>query len=464
MFSPASLRMAGMASLCLLLAACNGKPAVDDSSELIKINVGDLSRILNQPDVTLVDARSPDAFNGWSFSGSALQLGSKGGHIPQAELFSAQWVEHDLDNLDQAWSRTGADDQDLIVVYGNGQGQAQIVADWLVSEQEYSPEKLRILGGGFPVWAKQPSVEADYLPGFRTLVPPAYINEIKSTKPETIIVQIGWDGGKGRDYRQEHIPGAIYWDDMEFEYPPIYEVSPVEEIRNNLERLGIDINASVVVYSTDSIGAARGASIMKYAGVQDVVMLNGGISAWKSADFPVEKGWNEPSPISGFGLSGAGDSQVIINIDEAKSLRQKPNSALVSIRAWDEFIGEVSGYNYFEKRGRIPGALWGHAGESSWDMNHYHNPDHTMRNFHQIAEFWKEWNINPDMNLSFYCGNGWRASEAWWYAQAMGYENSTIYSNGWMRWREDENPVATGDLTRAQALNEWRALGDIAKD
>ncbi len=461
MFLPASIRMAGMAALCLLLGACSGKSTIDKTGEFTNIKAADLSQKLNESNITLIDARSPDAFNGWIFSEGKVQLDAQGGHIPGAELFSARWIKHDFDDLDRAWSRTGASDQDKLVIYGNGQGQAETVANWLLSEQQYSSDDILILEGGFSEWMELSEEDTDYLPGFRTLVPPSYINEIKITESETVVVQIGWDGGKGSDYRKEHIPGAIYWDDMEFEYPPIYEASPVAEIRANLAKLGINKNASVVVYSADSIGAARGASIMKYAGVDDVVMLNGGIDAWKAAGFPLEKGWNEPVTVADFGLTGAGDSQVIIDIDEAKSLRREPNSALVSIRAWDEFIGNVSGYNYFEKRGRIPGALWGHAGETSWDMSHYHNPDHTMRNFRQIAEFWAEWNINPDMNLSFYCGNGWRASEAWWYAQAMGYENSTIYSSGWMRWREDENPVATGDLTKAQALNEWRMLGEM---
>ncbi|MGY0219553.1 rhodanese-like domain-containing protein [Endozoicomonadaceae bacterium StTr2] len=457
MFSPAPLRAAGLLSLSVFVSACSGQASESNSDPVTAISPDELTLLLQQPDVTLIDARSPDAFNGWVFDDGTLQLQQQGGHIPEAELFSARWIERKLDDTDRAWMRTGADKDDLVIIYGNGQGQANTVAEWLISEQKLEADNLRILAGGFPAWSEEAG-QADFLPGFRTLVPPQYVGAALTADPDTVVVQIGWDGGKGKDYRKEHIPGALYWDDLEFEYPPIYEASPVEDIRANLARLGIDKDDSVIVYSTESIGAARGAAIMKYAGVDDVVMLNGGIDRWKAAGLPLESGWNTPEPVKTFGVTGTGDNSVIINIDEAKTLRQQPDSALVSIRAWDEFTGQVSGYNYFEKRGRIPGALWGHAGDSSWDMNHYHNPDHTMRNYHQIAEFWSEWNIRPEMQLSFYCGNGWRASEAWWYAQAMGYEKSTIYSSGWMRWREDENPVASGELTKKQALEEWKQL------
>ncbi len=30
---------------------------------------------------------------------------------------------------------------------------------------------------------------------------------------------------------------------------------------------------------------------------------------------------------------------------------------IVCVRSWPEYIGEVSGYNYIEKKGRIPGAM-----------------------------------------------------------------------------------------------------------
>lgn len=333
-----------------------------------------------------------------------------------------------------------------------------MVADWLVNEQGWDKNNIQLLKNGIARWTEQKPASLDYLPGFQTLVPPEYVSQVAAEIPHVKVVQIGWDGNKAKDYRKEHIPGAIYWDDIEFEMPPIWENRPVNVIRTSLQGLGIDKNTSVIVYSTDSIMAARAAVVMKYAGVKDVVMMNGNMDLWKKNGLTTESGWNEPVAIDDFGVTGAGDRSVVIDIDEAKQLREQPDSALVSIRSWREYTGQVSGYDYFQKRGRIQGALWGHAGNSSWNMDHYHNPDNTMRNYKQIAEFWADWNITPDMNLSFYCGNGARASEVWWYAQAMGYTNSTVYTSGWMRWRNDENARASGELTKEEALSDWRSV------
>ena len=46
----------------------------------------------------------------------------------------------------------------------------------------------------------------------------------------------------------------------------------------------------------------------------------------------------------------------------AKALLKQPDGALVSVRTWDEFVGNTSGYSYIKPKGDIPGARWGHGG------------------------------------------------------------------------------------------------------
>lgn len=463
MIFPSSGKVAGLSLAASVffasLSGCSQKALVDQTS-FQKISLQEFRQTLSHPNYSnnaIVDARSPDAFNGWWLVDGVPQA-EAGGHVPGAQLFSASWVERGLDNVDAVWQRTGIKATQPIIIYGDTIVQAEAVGRWLVDNQAAEEKNIRLLAVGADALKQAADSPLDYLPGFRTLVPPAYVADAIRKQPNVKVVQIGWDGGEGRDYRDVHIPGALYWDDLEFEFPPIYGAYPAEVIRASLKKLGITKNSSVVVYSTQSIGAARGAAIMKYAGVNDVTMLNGGIAAWQSAGYETDSGWVKPKPAKSFGLEGAGDNRVIINVEEAAELREQPGSALVSIRSWSEFVGQVSGYNYFSKRGRIPGALWGHAGDTSWDMNHFHNPDGTMRDYRQIAAFWKEWGVRPEMNLSFYCGNGWRASEAWWYAQAMGYENTTIYSSGWMRWRDDGRAVASGEISREQSIAEWAGV------
>ena len=118
---------------------------------------------------------------------------------------------------------------------------------------------------------------------------------------------------------------------------------------------------------------------------------------------------------------------------------------LVCVRSWPEYIGEVSGYNYIKPKGRIPGAVFADCGSDAYHMENYRNIDHTTREYHEIAENWAKNGITPDKHLAFYCGTGWRGSEAWFNAWLMGWPNVSLYDGGWFEWSADpENPFETG--------------------
>jgi thiosulfate/3-mercaptopyruvate sulfurtransferase len=190
----------------------------------------------------------------------------------------------------------------------------------------------------------------------------------------------------------------------------------------------------------------RSAAILLYAGVRDVRILNGGLNQWQEAGFPVSTEEKKPEPKSEFGAQIPARPEVFIDMPKAKELLKADDGELVSIRSWEEFIGNVSGYNYIGKTGRIPGAVFGNCGSDAYHMENYRNPDHTMRSFHETAAGWTENDIVPKKHIAFYCGTGWRASEAFWNAYLMGWPKVSIYDGGWFEWSNDpDNPVETGE-------------------
>ena len=56
------------------------------------------------------------------------------------------------------------------------------------------------------------------------------------------------------------------------------------------------------------------------------------------------------------------------------------------------------------------------------------------------------WGIEARHEVSFYCGTGWRASEALFAAYLMGFEKISVYDGGWHEWSANPtNPIATGE-------------------
>jgi thiosulfate/3-mercaptopyruvate sulfurtransferase len=187
----------------------------------------------------------------------------------------------------------------------------------------------------------------------------------------------------------------------------------------------------------------RCAFIMLYAGVEDVRILNGGLQSWLDSGFEITTVPSKNEKVS-FGIDIPQKPEIAVDLEEAKEILASPDKNLVSVRSWREHIGEVSGYNYIEKKGRIPGAVFGDCGTDAYHMENYRNLDHTMREYQEVAAKWEKIGVTPDKRNAFYCGTGWRGSEAFLNAWLMGWDKAAVYDGGWFEWSNNNLPFETG--------------------
>lgn len=233
-----------------------------------------------------------------------------------------------------------------------------------------------------------------------------------------------------------------------------------KELKKALEEHGITVDTTVILYgkfmapdnsdefpgsAAGHIGAFRNAFIMMYAGVKDVRVLNGGYQSWKDACFETSYNDIPKIPITDFGAEVPGKPELAVDITEAKRMIESDTAELVCVRSWPEYLGEVSGYNYIERKGRIPGAIFGNCGTDAYHMENYRNVDHTIREAQEVAAIWNEVGITPNKYLAFYCGTGWRGSEAFFNAWLMGWPRVSVFDGGWFEWSNNKkNPYETG--------------------
>lgn len=273
------------------------------------------------------------------------------------------------------------------------------------------------------------------------------------------IVEVGCSAHAA--YLDEHIPGALYLDTGHLEAPPLWNKVSDPALLHVLLRLGIRHDTTVLLVGRPLLAAARAAHLMLYAGVRDVRLLDGGFDAWLQAGYPCEAGAlsaaaQQPRPATpampaGFGATFPGCPQFLIDLPQAKARLQRPDGALVSIRSWSEFSGATSGYSYIAAKGDIPGALWGHADPAARngptnlhpdvnDMGAFHTPYGCMLPAADIARMWHSEGIGPhQQQIAFYCGTGWRASLAFFYAWLMGWERISVFDGGWLEWSQASN-------------------------
>lgn len=410
---------------------------------LKKLSTKDLIPLLDNPDIAVIDIRPPEAFNGWK-----LQNEARGGHIPGAVSFPKTWGQQfSSSQLASVLSSKSITTKKTAVVYGYQGDPGSEISDLLF---DCGIQELYLYQDGLQEWAGDPALSMDYLPNHDKLVFPSWIKQLHSGQiPEHDpgknfnLFEVSWHNEA--DYQSGHIPGAVLFDLTAIEDPKTWNICPDDALFAFLAALGISHNSACILYGRNTMATARAASILMYAGVEDVRMLDGGFGAWVNAGFELESQPHRPFSVNTFGRTTPAHPDYIVGIKTVKETLQSNQGQLVSVRSWDEYCGKISGYDYIHPRGRIAGAVWGYSGSGAQHMEDYRNPDGTMRSFHEIANNWKKVGITKDQQLIFYCGTSWRASEAFFYAYLMGYQQIGIYDGGWYEWSQDpDNPTESG--------------------
>ena len=425
------------------------------------ISAEELRNRLGDPNLTIVDVRPIAAYNGWR-----LRDEDRGGHIPGAVAFPSAWFRSvDGAEIERLLADKNISPDRDVVVYGDGQVDAAAVTGHL---GEFGVEGIRVLADGWGGWAADPDLPLERLPHYDRLVHIGWLRRVlDGDRPEAppaakfLLFHVNF--GVPEEYAEGHIPGALYLDTNWLEDPADWNRRSPEAIDSALRALGITNDTTVVVYGRDTegdanekwpgrragqIAATRALMILRYAGVDDVRLLDGGYDWWVQGGNPLETVAREPQPVAAFGVQVPLRPEVIVDLDEAKQMiADVEGSALVSVRTWKEHIGKVSGYNYIGPAGRIAGDVWGNCGTDAYHMQHYRNIDNTMRAYPEIAANWAEAGITPDKHVAFYCGTGWRASETWFYAYLQDWPRIAVYDGGWFEWSADpvNNPIEVGE-------------------
>jgi thiosulfate/3-mercaptopyruvate sulfurtransferase len=428
-----------------------------------EISGGELLKILDRGDVTIIDVRPSDAYNGWAMRGE-----KQGGHVKNARSLPLKWLNY-YDWIEIVRSKN-IPRENTIVIYGYKTDDLERAASAFLKAGYYN---LISYNHFEDEWSGNMNFPVQYLPRFKNLVYPGWVNMlISGVKPplyENNNFRIIHAHYRNRDaYLSGHIPLATDIDTLELEAPETWNRRTPEELKAAFERNGITANTTVVLYgkymspdrrdpfpgsAAGDIGAMRCAFIMMYAGVKDVRVLNGGFQSWIDEGLPVHYNNLRKIPVKDFGSLIHARAELAVDTPEAKRMLKDPGSDLVCVRSLSEYLGEESGYNYIEKKGRIPGAIFADSGSDAYHMENYRNVDHTVREYHETYRNWEKRGITPDKHLAFYCGTGWRGSEAFFNAWLMGYPMISVYDGGWFEWSNDpENPVETGMPEKTEEL------------
>ena len=253
-----------------------------------------------------------------------------------------------------------------------------------------------------------------------------------------VILEASWANiDKAEDYRRGHIPGAIHLNTDELENGfPRWKLRPERELQPVIGQHGITPQTTVIVYGQQLVAAARVWWVLKYAGVADVRLLDGGFEMWEALGYPRETVLQTPVPVA---FEARVNSNLLATTGYVRSNLESQRLWLADARSEAEFKGNKSGYQYLDCKGRIPTSIAiGNADDRS---ALYTRRDGRLRDPAEVDALWRERGMvatkqtgSFDREVIFYCGGGWRSSLAFFYAWLLGYQNVRNYSDGWSGW------------------------------
>jgi len=247
-----------------------------------------------------------------------------------------------------------------------------------------------------------------------------------------IDVRLGEPEDEFRKYREGHVHGAVHAqirDVFASKPTPASGNLPLPvlgDLERQLRKWQVDDETEIILYGPSPALAARGWWVLRWAGLSNVKVLDGGLKAWVDAGGPVAQGESVPSKRAGAaGLTLKSDRMPSIEVTEVEKLSD--DTLLIDAR------DEASYYS-----GRIPNARSLPASEQ-W------TPTSRLRTVEEIRELYERVGVQDDSSVVVYCGGGVLSALETLTLEALGIR-ARLFVGSWSEWNKNPERMAASDV------------------
>lgn len=243
-------------------------------------------------------------------------------------------------------------------------------------------------------------------------------------------------------YAKEHIPGAVLVDFDRYVTGKVaqgtgrHPMPGRETFRQSMEYFGIRPDRQVVLYDQGGLGfATRFWYELRWLGLENVCVLDGGMTAWKEENLPVTDKPTEP--LKDGKIPELEPLEVPVPMETVQDNLKTKEYLEVDARPALRFQG--IGETIDHKAGHIPGAV-NRPGSENFLPDGRFKPAPVLR-----EEFLKLLDGRAPDKVINSCGSGANASANLFAMDLSGLYGSKLYVGSWSQWIDDDaNPVATG--------------------
>lgn len=234
------------------------------------------------------------------------------------------------------------------------------------------------------------------------------------------------------EYRQGHIPGAHRVDVGAWKEAFAVDKDP-GAWAERIGELGITRDSTVVLYDQGlSSNAARIWWILRYWGVEDARLLNGGWAQWKATGGDVQTETPQsPEPVE---FEPAPNENRLATLSSLLDQLDFASLQILDVRSEAEFCGIAQRSN--QRGGAIPGA-------TNLEWSELIDPEtQRFKTADELRQLFASKGVDLDQPLTTHCQSGGRASVMAFALELMGADKVRNYYAGWSEWgNTDQTPV-----------------------
>jgi thiosulfate/3-mercaptopyruvate sulfurtransferase len=228
-------------------------------------------------------------------------------------------------------------------------------------------------------------------------------------------------------YEAGHIPNAVWvdHDDWSKTFAKDLDATRWQKL---VGQLGITPDTRVVLYDDHSTNrAARLWWILRFWGIRDVKLLNGGWRGWTAAHGPTTQ---EATKIETVQAALSPHPERLATKAQLLKSLPKHDFQIIDARSESEYCGEA---NTAKRNGAIPGALhkeWTEVIDKK--TQRFKSPE-------DLTKLFKEAGVELNRSSVTYCQSGGRAAVMAFALELMGVKSVRNYYHSWSEWGNAED-------------------------
>lgn len=202
------------------------------------------------------------------------------------------------------------------------------------------------------------------------------------------------------------------------------KIPEASDLQERLSKLGMTKEKEIIMVGETTGGWGDDARVLwelVAAGYENVKMVDGGFTALKAAEVPMQKGGSEP--VAGEVSIESFDMTHVMETEELTENYEE--YVILDVRTKKEYDGAKK---YGEaKGGHLPGAIF-------FPYTEMFREDDTLKSNEEIITMIEDAGVTKDDKIVAYCTGGIRSAYVQLVLEMCGYENTWNYDQSFWRW------------------------------